>query len=55
MSELPQKFKQRILREVNDLCVVYGKQTLMFELNGDSSRNVSSIKIKKYSEEEERL
>ncbi len=55
MNELPEKFQKRILREVAQLRVLPGKTNLTFEINGDTSNNVNSIKIKKYTEEEVRL
>ena len=55
MNELPEKFQKRILRELSQLRKIPGKTTLTFEMNSDMSNNMNSLKVKKYTEEEERL
>jgi len=51
---LPEKYMKRVLAELSCLPHVQGKVSLTVEINCGTGGTVSSMKVKRFSEDEER-
>lgn len=54
MTSLPEKYQKRVARELANLPVAQGKVCLTFEINCGTGGIVNSMKVKRYTEDEER-
>lgn len=50
MTGLPDKYRARVLKELDALPLVQGKATLTIEVNCGTGGNVSSMKVKTITE-----
>lgn len=54
MTGLPEPFRRRVLKELDDLPLVQGKATLTIEVNCGTGGSISSMKVKTITESEVR-